>query len=208
VSRLLAAALAALLHASAPLDAGAQIGRVAGTVADEEGRPIKGATITAENREQAPSTFTSSSDERGRFALLGLRRATWAITIQAPGFEPAFTRMDVVTTRPNPPLTIRLVKGSAPAPPGPLAGADVKDVQRRIDRGAALAAAGDLSGAMAAYRELLERVPALTALHYEIGSLHERLNDPAAAAGAYKRLLDIDPGHARAKAALERLNAR
>ena len=204
----MAAALVATLHAIAPLGAGAQIGRVAGTVTDEEGRPVKGATITAENREQAPSTFTSSSDERGRFALLGLRRATWAIAIQAPGFEPAFTRMDVVTTRPNPPLTIRLVKGSAPAPPGPLAGVDLEDVQRRIDRGAALAAAGDLPGALAAYRALLERVPALTALYFEMGSLHERLNDQAAAAAAYKRLLDIDPGHARAKAALERMNAR
>jgi tetratricopeptide (TPR) repeat protein len=204
----MAAVLVALLHAVAPLDARAQIGRVAGTVTDEEGRPIKGATITAENRDQAPSTFTSSSDERGRFALLGLRRATWAIAIQAPGFEPAFTRMDVVTTRPNPPLTIRLMKGSAPAPPGPLAGVDLKDVQRRIDRGAALAAAGDLSGAMAAYRELLERVPALTALHFEIGGLHERLNDRDAAAAAYRRLREIDPGHTRAKAALERLNAR
>ncbi|HZB25628.1 MAG TPA: carboxypeptidase regulatory-like domain-containing protein [Vicinamibacterales bacterium] len=208
MSRLLVAALVALLHAAAPLDARAQIGRVAGTVTDEEGRPIKGATITAENREQAPSTFTSTSDQRGRFALLGLRRATWAIAIQAPGFEPALTRMDVVTTRPNPPLTIRLVRGSAPLPPGPLAGVDVKDVQRRIDRGAALAAAGDLAGAVAAYRELLERVPALTALHFEIGSLHERLNDPAEAASAYKRLLEIEPGHARAKAALERVNAR
>lgn len=204
----MAAALVALLHAVAPFDARAQVGRISGTVADEDGRPIKGATITAENREQAPSTFTSTTDGRGRFALLGLRRATWAIVIQAPGFETALTRMDVATTRPNPPLTVRLMKGSAPAPPGPLAGVDVKDVQRRIDRGAALAAAGDLAAALGIYRELLERVPPLTTLHLEIGSLHERLNDTASAVAAYKRFLEIDPGHAGAKAALERLNAR
>ena len=208
MTRLVAVALVALLHALAPFDARAQIGRVSGTVTDDDGRPIKGATITAENREQAPSTFTSTTDQRGRFALLGLRRATWLIAIQAPGFETALTRMEVVTTRPNPPLNVRLVKGAVPAAPGPLAGVDVKDVQRRLDRGTALAAAGDLTAALAAYRELLGRVPGLTALYLEIGSLHERLNDTAAATAAYKRLLEIHPGHAGASEALERLNAR
>lgn len=208
MSRSAAFVLVAVVHLLLACEARAQFGRVAGTITDEDGRPLKGATITAENPDQAPSTFTSSTDAHGRFTLLGLRRATWAITVRAPGFETALTRMDVVTTRPNPPLMVRMIKGPAPALPGPLAGVDVQEVQRRIDRGAALATAGDLAGAIAAYRELLDRVPALTTLHLEIGSLHERLNDRAAAAAAYRRFLDMEPGHPRAKAALERLNAQ
>ena len=208
MSRPAAAALVALLHLLVAGYVHAQIGRVAGMVTDEEGRPLKGATVTAENREQAPSTFTSTTDHRGRFALLGLRRATWAITIRAPGFETALTQMAVVTTRPNPPLDVRMLRGSAPAPPGPLANLDVKDVQRRLDKGGELAAAGDLLGALTAYRDLLDRVPALTTLHLEIGGLHERLNDRDAALAAYGRFAEIDPDHPRLKAALERLSAR
>src|SRR5688500_15764442 len=90
----------------------AQIGRVAGTITDEDGRPVKGATIVAENPDQAPSTFTSSSDSRGRFSILGMRRGAWTFTIQAPGFEATSTRMDVVTVRPNPPLNVRLERAA------------------------------------------------------------------------------------------------
>ena len=135
VSRPGAFALVAVLHLLLACEARAQVGRVAGTVTDEDGRPIKGATITAENPDQAPSTFTSSTDARGRFALLGLRRATWAITVRAPGFETALARMDVVTTRPNAPLMVRMTRGAVPAPPGPLAGVDVQEVQQPIDPG-------------------------------------------------------------------------
>jgi TolA-binding protein len=186
-------------------EARAQVGRVAGVVTDEGGHPIKGATITAENPDQAPSTFTSTSDSRGRFSILGVRRGVWVFTIQAPGFETAATRLDVVTVRPNPPLNLRLLKGSASVPPGPLAGVDAKDVQRRIDAAAAFAASGNYAGAIAAYRELLSRLPALTSIYLEIGVLHERLNERDAARSAYQRLADLEPGNAKAKAAIERL---
>jgi len=200
-----AAALLAFALAGLPSEARAQIGRVAGTVVGEDGRPLKGATITAENPEQAPNTFTSTSDGKGRFSILGLRRGLWVFTIQAPGLEKASTRLEVVTTKPNPPLNVQLLKGQAPAPPGALAGLDARDIQQRIDRAAAFAAAGDHGGALTAYRELLTRAPALTALHLEIGAMHERMNDPAAALAAYKRLAEIEPSNGRARAAIERL---
>ena len=189
-------------------DARAQVGRVAGTITDDEGRPIKGATVTAENREQAPSTFTSSSDAKGRFSILGMRRGVWTFTIQAPGFEPTAGQVDVVTTRPNPPLNVRLIKGVTPLPPGPLAGMDVKEIQRRIDAAESLAASGDYKRALAEYQQLLTRIPALTSVYLRIGALHERLNDPAAALAAYERLVTLDPANASARSAIERLGKR
>jgi hypothetical protein len=200
-----AATLFALLLVLIAGEARAQIGRVAGTVADEDGSPIKGATITAENRELTPPTFTSTSDDKGRFSILGLRRGSWVFTIQAPGFEKATARLDVLTARPNPPLTVRLLKALAPTPAGPLSGIDARELQRRLDAAAALAVSGDHSGALSAYREVLARVPALTSLLLEIGALHERLNDTSGALAAYKRLLELEPAHAGARAAVERL---
>jgi hypothetical protein len=48
-------------------------GHVTGTIRDNNGKPLKGATITAQNPDAAPSTFTGTSDGKGRFSLLGLR---------------------------------------------------------------------------------------------------------------------------------------
>jgi tetratricopeptide (TPR) repeat protein len=189
-------------------EAGAQIGRVAGTITDDAGRPVKGATITAENRDQSPSTLTSSSDGKGRYSLLGMRRGIWIFTIQAPGFQSASHRVEIVTTRQNPPLDVQLVKGSTPALLGPLAGIDMKEVQRRIEAAEALDKAGDYAGALAAYRDLLARVPALTSIHLRMGAIHERAGDTAAAVAAYKRFLELEPTNGRAQSALERLKSR
>src|SRR5262249_40796780 len=122
-------ALAALGLVGIANGALAQVGRVSGTVLDETGKPIKGATVTATNPEQAPSTFTASTDEKGRFGILGLKRGNWTMVFQAPGFEIARTVTSVATMRPNPPMEVRLLRGSMPAPPGPLSGKDAADIQ-------------------------------------------------------------------------------
>jgi hypothetical protein len=200
--------LLTLLAVLAAAPAYAQVGRVTGTVTDDAGRPIRGATITAENREVSPSTITGSSDSRGKFSLLGLKRGNWRFTIQAPGFENAQTRLDVVTVRPNPPLAIRLMKGLTPAPPGAMARVDSSDLQKQLDDAAAKGAAGDIDGAIAIYRDVLAKVPALTSVHLQIGALLERKPDPAAALAEYQALAKLEPDNERAKAAIERLSRR
>lgn len=184
----------------------AQVGRVAGVVTDEGGRAVKGAAITAANPDSSPSSLTATSNAKGQFALLGLRRGTWVFTVEAPGYETARAVLDVVTIRPNPPFNVRLLKGSAPPPPSPLAGIDARDLQRRIDTAESLAAAGDLDGAVAAYRDVVSRVPALTSVHLRIGTLLERRSDTAGALAAYRQLLVLEPGNAKAAAAVARLS--
>src|SRR5436853_7240523 len=111
------AALVALLAATAA----AQTGRVGGTVKDEAGQPIKGATVTAENPSASPSSFTATTDDKGRFSIIGLRTGAWTFTAQAPGFGPESGKLSVQTIgAPNPPLSFTLKKGGAAAPPGPL----------------------------------------------------------------------------------------
>ena len=69
-------------------NAAAQTGRVGGTVKDESGQPIKGATITAENPNASPSSFTATTDDKGRFSMIGLRSGQWTFSAQSPGFAP------------------------------------------------------------------------------------------------------------------------
>jgi tetratricopeptide (TPR) repeat protein len=186
----------------------AQIGRVAGTIRDEDGRPVKGATIVAENRDQAPSTFTASSDEKGRFSILGMRRASWTFTVQAPGFEPITTQVDVVTVRPNPPFDVRLERSPARSGPGPLSGVDARVLQRQIDAAEALAGKNEFAPAIAAYREILFRIPALTSIYLRLGELHEARHDDASALAEYRRLAELEPNNSLARAAIERLSKR
>ena len=186
----------------------AQIGRVAGTITDEDGRAVRGATIVAENREQSPSTFTASSDAKGRFSILGMRRGTWTFTIQAPGFETESRRLDVITVKPNPPLNVRLVQAATAAPPGPLTGVDARELQRQIDDAEGRASSGDLPGAIAAYREILKRVPALTSIYLRIGALREKQNDVPAALAEYRRLAELEPANVAAHAAIRRLSGQ
>ena len=71
--------LAACMLAALSGVAAAQTGRVGGLVKDEAGQPIKGATITAENPAASPSSFTATTDDKGRFSIIGLRGGTWTL---------------------------------------------------------------------------------------------------------------------------------
>src|SRR5262245_36408216 len=114
VSAIGIAAIGVVALASA---ASAQTGRVGGQVKDEAGQPIKGATITAENPNASPSSFTATTDDKGRFSIIGLRTGQWTFTAQAPGFAAESGKMPVQTIgSPNPPLTFTLKKGGNAAP--------------------------------------------------------------------------------------------
>jgi hypothetical protein len=182
----------------------AQIARVAGTVTDQDGRPLKGATVTAENPDHTPSTLTASTDDRGRYSMIGFRLGVYRFTVAAPGYETASIEMNVVTVRPNPPLNARLKKSATPEPT-PFTTLDARDIQRRIDAAEGRATAGELDAAVNAYRQLLSNVPALTSVYLRIGQLLERKGDAAAAIGAYEQLLALEPHNARARAALDRM---
>ena len=92
----------------------AQTGRVVGVVKDEAGNPIKGATVTADNPGASPSSFTATTDDKGRFSIIGLKSGRWSFSAQAPGFAPEAGQLNVSTIgAPNPPLTFTMKKGGA-----------------------------------------------------------------------------------------------
>ncbi len=192
----------AVCLAAAP--AHAQVIRVPGSVKDTNGRPIRGAVITAENPDQAPPRLTATSNDKGQFAFLGIRRGLWTFTVEAPGFETLLVRRPVTPGARQEPIDARLTK-SLTSVTLPLDGIKGDDLQQRIDRAEALAARGDLDGAIAAWRDLLTRVPALTSIYLQIGALYERKPDLDRAVEAYQQLLQLEPGNERARAAIGRL---
>src|SRR3982074_3219914 len=104
--------LAAVMVATLAANAAAQTGRVGGTAKDESGQPIKGATVTAENPNASPSSFTATTDDKGRFSIIGLKTGQWNFTALAPGSAPEKGQLPGATIgAPNPPLQFTLKKG-------------------------------------------------------------------------------------------------
>ncbi len=171
--------------------AAAQMGRVGGVVKNEDGQPIKGATVTIENSNIA-QTFTATTDDRGRFSIIGLRSGTWRFFAQAPGFSTNGGDMAVRMGAPNPPITFVLTKTGV-ANYGPLGGITSKELQDGIQQADTLFDAQKWDEAIAGYRSLISRSPALAMLNLQVAAAHRGKKDFDAALAAYDALLRVDP---------------
>ena len=161
--------VAALIVSAMP--AAAQTGRVGGTVKDGSGQPIKGATVVADNPQSSPSSFTATTDDKGRFSIIGLRSGTWKITASAPGFNPSGGSVPVRTIgAPNPPVDIVLQPGGGPT--GALAGVNTKELQGELAKAEELMNQQQYDAAIAAYNAILAKAPALTMINLQIGRAH------------------------------------
>ena len=183
----------------AALPAAAQTGRVGGTVKDQNGQPIKGATILAENPQASPSSFSATTDDKGRFSIIGLRSGTWKITASAPGFAPSGGNVPIRTIgAPNPPVDLVLAPGAA-APTGALAGVNTKELQGELAKVEEMMNAQQYDAAIAAYTAILAKTPALTMINLQIGRAYRLKKDYDSALGIYKKMLEAEPNNERAK---------
>lgn len=194
---LFSATLMALVLAALP--AAAQTGRIGGTVKDTNGQPIKGATVVAENPNSAPSSFTATTDDRGRYSMIGLKAGTWKVTASAPGFAASAGQVPIKTIgAPMPPVDFTLAPGAS-GPAGALAGVNTKELQAELDQAEQMVNAKDYAGAIALYEGMIAKVPALTALHLQIGGLHRQQKQYDQAIEAYKKVPAGDSNSDKAK---------
>lgn len=208
VGRVLGGVLA-LLCVSAV--ATAQSGRVGGVVREEGGQPLKGATVTADNATIGQS-FTATTDDKGRFNMIGLRGGDWRFIAQAPGYSPEGGMLNVRGSGQNVPISFAL-KHSGVAFFGALGGVVGKDLQADLTAADALYSQKKFDEAIAVYRSILNKVPVVTAINLQIASAYRNKKDYDAALAAYADLLKAEPGNEVAKVemamtALERGDAR
>jgi hypothetical protein len=186
----------------------AQTARATGTVRDTEGKPIKGATIRASNPDAYPPQVVSATDDKGRWAIIGMRIGTYAFTVEAPGFLPVQASA-AVRTAASPPLQITMARD-----PGPIPGALPSNIQAQLSAANMLRDQGRLDQAINAYQEIRAKHPKLTSVHLLIGNMYRQRAAQEADAGArqallgraidsYTELLNVDAANERAKAELE-----
>jgi tetratricopeptide (TPR) repeat protein len=183
----------------------AQTGRVGGVVKSTDGKPIKGATVKAQNPNFAPGEYTATTDDKGRWSIIGLRSGPWKFTAEAPGFQPQSGTAPIRTIgAPNPPLEFTLSPG-IPAGPAGLG----KEVQVELKAADDLRNNGQFDQAIAAYNAVKAKNPALTMINMVVGGTYRQKaakeTDKAArqasldqALAAYQEMLKADPANERA----------
>jgi tetratricopeptide (TPR) repeat protein len=186
----------------------AQSAKATGTVKDTSGRPIKGATIRATNPDARPSEITSTTDDKGRWGMIGLRTGTWTFTVEAPGFTavqaPAPVR--VATT---PPMAFTLAHAPVAIP-----GALDKNVLQSVAAANTLRDRGQYDQALSAYQQIRDQNPKLTSISFVLAGMYrkqaESETNPVTrralldrAVNAYTELLNDETTGERAKAELE-----
>jgi protocatechuate 3,4-dioxygenase beta subunit len=71
-----------------------EITQIAGTVRNEQGQPLAGATVSV--REKG---FTAWTDEEGRYTFPNLEEGQYTLVVSAPGREPAEHMVTVMSPR-------------------------------------------------------------------------------------------------------------
>jgi hypothetical protein len=186
----------------------AQTARATGTVKDTSGKPMKGATVRAMNKDAYPPQIASSTDSKGRWAMIGLRTGTWTFVVEAPGYAKQEAQWPVRVAG-TVPMHFVLAREL-----GPIPGALTKNIQQQLAAANALRDKGQLDQAIAAYEQIREQNPKLTAVNLVMGGVYRTKasleSDPAArrvlfdrAIASYTTLLSDNASAERAKAEIE-----
>jgi tetratricopeptide (TPR) repeat protein len=159
---LLFAMLALALAASASAQTA---GRITGTIKDPDGKPIKGATVRATN-EAVNARITSTTDDKGRFAMIGVRSGRWVIVVEAPNFLPMQGAADVSSSV-IPVLVLTLQRD-----PGPMPGALSKSITEDLASAEALRSTGRYDDAISAYQAIQSKNARLTTVSLVVATLY------------------------------------
>ena len=156
---------AVLTLAVAVAASGQTAGRITGTIKDPDGKPIKGATVRATN-EAVNARITSTTDDKGRFAMIGVRSGRWVVVAEAPNFLPLQGTSDVSSSV-MPVLALTLQRD-----PGPMPGALSKAITDELAAAEALRSAGRYDDAIAAYQAIQSKNARLTTVGLVVATLY------------------------------------
>ncbi len=202
-------AMAAAVWCGTAHMAWAQAARATGIVRDiATSKPLKGATVRAINPEAYPSELTSATDDKGRWAMIGLRTGTWRFVVEAPGYLRAEANAPVRVAA-APPMIFTLARD-----PGPIPNSLDKNIQQLLKDAAAMRDQGRLDQAIASYEDIRSKNPKLTHVNLVLADARRKKaaqeTEPAArraqldlAMQAYNEVIKSDASNALAQAGID-----
>ena len=176
-------------------------GRMQGTVTDEEGNPLAGVKITAHNPEVTPSTLESTTDERGRWAIMGFTSATWQFAFELDGYLLLQMSARVQMLSKNADMDVELTSATPEAAAmatGVGEGGGGLANMELFEEGEAAFEAGEYSVAAAKWEEFLLANPDVYQVNVNIGNAYREAGDNSKAMAAFQLVLDHDPTDPRA----------
>jgi tetratricopeptide (TPR) repeat protein len=173
----------------------AQGGRLNGVVLDEQGNPIEGAMVIAENAEANPPRYEQATDSSGRYTMLGMASGGWVVTVEVEGFHPNTTNLRL-RQGDNPPMAFDMVRIKHPLVVAlgeeALAGLDPDQIERDLATGDAAYNDGQWQVALDTYSALLEDLPMLNDLRVQVGNANYELENYEDAIAAYEEAVAGD----------------
>lgn len=187
------AAAAAMFLLAQPVLAQMGTGRVSGTVKDQEGNPIEGATVTAQAGDSS-RILEATTDDRGRWAILGFRSRTYDFSVEAPGFMPYNYQAPMKQAGKNPDMDLVLERAQMGRSAGTGGGllAEAQELHQ----------AGRFEEALGKYDEVLMSDPTVYQVNLNRAAVLRELNRLDEADAAYRLVLDQEPGNAAALVSL------
>lgn len=185
-------------------------GRVRGSTMDTAGNPLEGVEITAVHM-QYSTTFTSTSNAKGSWAIAGLGSGFFRITAAKEGYGEVYHEMQVSQfSKKNPSVDFTLQKIQV-QPTGVPAIEDETAIAL-FEEGTQLYKDKKYAEAVAKYKEFIELYPMIYQVNLNIGNCYRELGEYDQAIEAYTNLLEElkikketlegDEGAARALAAI------
>jgi Flp pilus assembly protein TadD len=133
------------------------MGRIAGKVTDESGKPIEGVTVRG-TIAAGGSPVTAKSNSKGDWVLAGIAPGTWNIDFEKAGWEPSKISVPVVELTMNPPMQVKLKPAVARTDPN-------VELKAELEKAASLLNARKYADARAIYESLLAKYPNVHQLH-------------------------------------------
>jgi hypothetical protein len=180
-----------LLLTVAVLSAVAQArgGRMTGRALDDAGEPLANVAIVAESAERPP--IESTTDNGGRFSIIGLTSGVWRVTATLEGYE-------------VPPNSVRVSQGGMATSnfsmlrlrsgferflgEEALEGLDAAALEADLKAADDAFEAQDYDTAISGYNELLVVIPSLKYLHLSIGSAYRGNGDYEMSLASFEKM--------------------
>ncbi len=159
-------------------------GRIVGTVTDENGAPIEGALVIVQST-RGETKLEGRSDDKGRFAIVGLGSGSWRVTASIEGYQSASIEMSVRQLSQNPPISFALRKLS-----GLAAFAADKEGLALFDQGNDLLSQGDYDEALRRFEAFAAKHPEIYQVRLNIGTCYLKKEEFDRAESEFKLVLD------------------
>jgi TolA-binding protein len=162
-------------------------GRQVGYVYDEEGNPLEGVKVKLFFT-QTQTGFETTTDDKGKWAAMGVKGGMWYIDFDLPGYEPKKISTTILDFRQvNKPIEITLKK---------VEGLFVTDdMKEEYKKGIDLFNEGKFEESIGVFKTVVEKFPEAYIVYLNIGHSYFQLENYDEAEKNYMRVLESDAGN-------------